>query len=147
MTTEASRNEHPSTATGPFIEVTVYAGVLRATAELVELLHEFFTSTDSSVRALLGQFITHRQPDLAEPAIAAAITLHELTEAADLLHALAGHRIEDIDGDHRPLHRQQSDTRPRHQHGTRASNPVPIPEPQPAQQSSGRTASPKGRTS
>lgn len=45
----------------------------------------------------------HRQPDLGEPAIAAAITLHELTETADLLHILAGRSTEDLSGDNEPV--------------------------------------------
>jgi hypothetical protein len=40
------------------------------------------------VRTQLGRFIAGRQPDNVDPAIEAAVTARELTEAADLLHAL-----------------------------------------------------------
>lgn len=99
MTTPARRGEYPNIATSHFTEVAVYTGILRATAELLELLGEFFSGADSAVRTQLGQFIASRQPDLGLPAIATAITLHELTEAADLLHTLANPSTENVHGD------------------------------------------------
>ena len=91
MTTSAGRGEQPGTDIGQFTEVPIFAGVLRPTAELLHLLGEFFTDTDAEVRSQLGRFMADRQPDSGDPAIEAAITIQELTEAADLLHTLAGH--------------------------------------------------------
>ncbi len=72
-----------------FTEVPVAAGVLHATADLLELLGEFITDTDPAVRLQLGRFLAARQPDL-DPVMEATLVAHELTEAADLLHTLAG---------------------------------------------------------
>lgn len=91
MTTPTGHDEQPGTGIGPFTEVPVNVGVLRVTAELLELLGEFFANADAAVRTQLGRFIADRQPDSVDPAIEAAITMRELTEAADLLHALTGH--------------------------------------------------------
>jgi hypothetical protein len=74
-----------------FTEVPVPAGVLHATADLLELLGEFCTGADTEVRARLGRFLAARQPDDdLDPGPEAAIVLTELTEAADLLRTLAG---------------------------------------------------------
>jgi hypothetical protein len=81
----------PRPDAGYFTEVLVYAGVLHAAAETLELLHDFFTSADQTVRLHLGRFLTscHLDEDTADPATEANILLSELTEAADLLHTLA----------------------------------------------------------
>ena len=73
----------------PFAEVPVAVGVLRATAHLLDLLAEFLAGADPAVGIFLGRFVIAGQPD-ADPAVEAAIVVQELTEAADLLHALAG---------------------------------------------------------
>jgi len=91
MTMSTGHDEQPGTGIGPLTEVPVYVGILRATAELLELLAEFFANADVAVRTQLGRFIAGRQPDSIDPAIEAAITMQELTEAADLLHDLTGH--------------------------------------------------------
>jgi hypothetical protein len=76
--------------TGNFTPVPIYAGVLRATAELLELVEEFFTTTDSA-RAQLGRFLAARHhDDDPDPAMEATLVLHELAEAASLLHSLGG---------------------------------------------------------
>jgi hypothetical protein len=79
-------------ARGYFTEVPVYAGVLHATAETLELLHEFFTNTDPAVRTSLGRFLIAHQPDddTGDPGIQATILVNELTEVADLLRTIAG---------------------------------------------------------
>jgi hypothetical protein len=72
-----------------FTKVPVAAGVLHATADLLELLDEF--CADTGVRAQLGRFLVARAPDTdPDPSMEAAIVARELTEAADLLHTLAG---------------------------------------------------------
>jgi hypothetical protein len=70
----------------------VYAGILHATAETLELLHDFFTITDAAVCTHLGRFLIARHPDedTGDPGMEANLLVQELTEAADLLHALAG---------------------------------------------------------
>jgi hypothetical protein len=80
-----------------FAEVTVYAGVLLATAEMVELLHDFLAASDPALRTHLGRFLAARHPDddSGNPSMEANILLHELTEAADLLHTLAGRVAEE----------------------------------------------------
>jgi hypothetical protein len=74
-----------------FAEVTVYAGVLRASAQMVELLHDFFTASDPALRTHLGRYLIARHPDedSGDPGMEANILLHELAEAADLLQTLA----------------------------------------------------------
>ncbi|MDT5023968.1 MAG: hypothetical protein QOE61_394 [Micromonosporaceae bacterium] len=76
-------------------EVLVHGGILHATAETLELLHDFFSDTDPVVRIQLGRFlIAYRaEQDTGDPCIEAAILLYELTEAADLLHTLAGDTV------------------------------------------------------
>jgi hypothetical protein len=73
-----------------FAEVPVAVGVLRATARLLDLLAEFLADADTAVRTDLGRFVVAGQSAAATPVVEAAIVVHELTEAADLLHALAG---------------------------------------------------------
>jgi hypothetical protein len=74
----------------------VYAGVLLATAAVVELLNDYFAASDPALRTQLGRFLIARHPDedSGDPGMEANILLHELTEAADLLHTLVG-RIDD----------------------------------------------------
>lgn len=74
-----------------FTEVPVAAGILHATADLIDVLGDFLNRTDPAIRAQLGAYlISHHDIDTTrEPALAAAITLAELDEAADLLHTLA----------------------------------------------------------
>lgn len=79
-------------ADGYFTEVIVHAGVLRGSAETLELLEEFFTEADPAVRTALGRYLIARanEEDTTEPGTEAAIVLYELTELADLLRSLAG---------------------------------------------------------
>jgi hypothetical protein len=81
----------PGPAAG-FAEVLVYAGILHATAETLELLHDFFIDADPVVRIHLGRFLIayHSEEDTGDPGMEAIILLNELTEAAELLHAFAG---------------------------------------------------------
>lgn len=81
--------------TGPavaaFTEVPAAVGVLHATADLLQLLGEFLAGADTAVPLQLGRFLAAATPDEdPDPAIEAAIMLRELTEATELLHALAG---------------------------------------------------------
>jgi hypothetical protein len=80
--------------------VTVYAGILLATAQTIDLLHDFFTASDPALRTHLGRFLTNREPDAdtGDPGMDANLVLHELTEVADLLRTLAGYRDEDSAG-------------------------------------------------
>ena len=91
MTTPTGHDAQPGTGIDPLTEVPIYAGILRATAELLALLSEFLANADAAVRTQLGRFIASRQPNSTDPAVEAAITMQELTEAADLLRALTGH--------------------------------------------------------
>jgi hypothetical protein len=78
-------------ASRTFAEVTVHAGVLAATADLIELLHDFLDAAGPDLRADLGRFLGNRAAEPgADPAIDAAILVHQLTEATDLLRALTG---------------------------------------------------------
>jgi hypothetical protein len=78
--------------TDHFTEVPVYAGILRANADLLDLFQEFFTDAEPAVRAQLGRYLVARgnAEDTTDPITEAAILIGELTEAADLLHSLAG---------------------------------------------------------
>jgi hypothetical protein len=81
-----------------FTEVPVAAGILHATADLIDILSDFLNHADPTIRAQLGAYlIGHRDIDTTRnPPLAAAITLAELDEAADLLHTLAdsaGHTL------------------------------------------------------
>jgi hypothetical protein len=75
-----------------FAKVLVYAGILHATAVTLELLHDFFIDADPVVRIHLGRFLIACDPqeDTGDPGMEAIILLNELTEAAVLLHTLAG---------------------------------------------------------
>lgn len=74
-----------------FIEVPVAARILHATADLIDVLGDFLNHADPTIRAQLGSYlIGHRDVESTrDPALAAASTLTELDEAADLLHTLA----------------------------------------------------------
>jgi hypothetical protein len=74
-----------------FIEVPVAAGILHATADLIDVLSDFLNDADPTIRAQLGAYlISHGDIDTTpDSALAAALTLAELDEAADLLHTLA----------------------------------------------------------
>jgi hypothetical protein len=87
----------PADADDYFTEVSVYAGVLRCTAEQLEWLGEFFAVTDPVVRTHLGSYLMTRSSDedTSDLATEAALTLADLTEAADLLRALAGDLTQD----------------------------------------------------
>jgi hypothetical protein len=76
----------------PFAEVPVAVGVLDAAARLLDLLAGFLAGADPAVRACLGRFVIAGRPDagVTTAAFEAAIVVYELTEAADLLHGLAG---------------------------------------------------------
>jgi hypothetical protein len=69
----------------------VYVGILHATAEALELLYDFFSNAEPTVRIHLGRFLTscHPDEDTGDPGMEANILLNDLTETADLLHALA----------------------------------------------------------
>jgi hypothetical protein len=70
-----------------FTDVPIAAGILDATADLIDVLGYFLNHADPTIRAYL---IGHHDVDTThDPALAAAITLAELDEAADLLHTLA----------------------------------------------------------
>lgn len=77
-------------------EVPVHAAVLRATADLLELLGDFITETDPVIRTRLGCYLIDRygEENTTDSLTEAVVMLGELGEAADLLHALAG---DDID--------------------------------------------------
>jgi hypothetical protein len=74
-----------------FTDVLVAAGILHATADLIDVLGDFLNGADPAIRAQLGAYlIGHGDVDTTrDPALAAAITLAELDEAAGLLHTLA----------------------------------------------------------
>lgn len=78
-------------ADGALAEVGVPATVLHSTADLIDVIAGFLTDADPATRTQLGSYlIAHRDIDgTRNPAIAATITLAQLGEAADLLHALA----------------------------------------------------------
>jgi hypothetical protein len=80
-----------TTNTDPFTEVPVHAGILHATADLLDVLGDFLTHAAATTRAQLGSYlIDHHDTDTTtDPATAAAIMLADLDEAADLLHTLA----------------------------------------------------------
>ncbi|RSM37147.1 hypothetical protein DMB66_59705, partial [Actinoplanes sp. ATCC 53533] len=91
---------------GELAEASVYVGVVRATADLLILLHSFLDAASTTVRTEFGQFLIGQADDLGgDPAITAAVTTHELFEAGDLLHAIANHHSDDspdrADKDHR----------------------------------------------
>jgi hypothetical protein len=74
-------------------EVPVHAAVLDATADLLDLLSDFFTDTDHATRSRLGCFLVDRygQENTTDSVTEAAVMLDQLSEAAELLHALADH--------------------------------------------------------
>jgi hypothetical protein len=74
------------------VEVPVHAAILRATANLLELLNDFFTGTDPATRTRLGSYLVNRrnEENAADAATQTTILLQELDEAAQLLHTLAG---------------------------------------------------------
>lgn len=71
-------------------EVPVHAAVLDATADLLDLLSGFFTSTDPETRSRLGCFLVDRYgpENTTDSVTEAAVLLEQLSEAAELLHAL-----------------------------------------------------------
>jgi hypothetical protein len=74
------------------VEVPVHTAVLSATADLLDLLDDFFTGTDPAIRNQLGSYLVDRygQEHTADSVTEATVMLQELSEAAGLLHALAG---------------------------------------------------------
>ena len=72
-------------------EVPVHPAVLRATAHLMELLSDFFT-TDPAIQISLGTFLIdhHGAHATTDPIAEAVIMVSDLSDAAELLHALAG---------------------------------------------------------
>ncbi len=106
-----SRRDHNITA-DPLTEVTVYAVILHDTAEFLELLHGFLTDAQPVVRTQLGHFLTERQPG-TDAAIETAITLHELTEVADLLHTIAGCPADILEPNSESCHRPDDPWPPR----------------------------------
>ncbi len=83
-----------------FAEVSVYVGVLLATAAMVELLHDYFAASDPALRTDLGRYLIARNPDedTGDPTMEANILLQGLTETAELLYAVVG----DVGGNDRP---------------------------------------------
>jgi hypothetical protein len=77
-------------------EVPVHAAVLHATADLMEILRDFFAEADPGVRIRLGAFLIERygEENTTDTGTEALVMLGELGDAAELLHALAG---DDID--------------------------------------------------
>ena len=75
-----------------FVEVPVHAAILRATADLLELLGDFFAETDPMIRTRLGCYLIDRygEEDTTDSVTEAIVMLAELGEAAELLHTLAG---------------------------------------------------------
>jgi hypothetical protein len=72
-------------------EVPVQAAVLRATANLLELLDGFLATADPAIQLSLGCYLIDRHGDEATDSITeAVIMLNDLSDAAELLHALAG---------------------------------------------------------
>lgn len=73
-------------------EVPVYTAVLRATADLLELLGDFFAETDPVIRTRLGCYLIDRygEENTTDSVTETIVLLDELSEAAELLHALAG---------------------------------------------------------
>jgi hypothetical protein len=92
VTSPMTSNVTATPTADDFTEVPVYAGILRANADLLDLFQEFFTDAEPAVRAQLGRYLIARcnAEDTTDPATEAAILIGELTEAADLLHTLAG---------------------------------------------------------
>lgn len=82
-------------------EVPVHAAVLRATADLLDLLNDFFANADPAARAQLGRYLVDRNghQNTGDSTIEAAVTLVELSEAAELLHTLAGNYRPNTAGD------------------------------------------------
>lgn len=76
----------------PFADVAVHTGVLRATADLLDLLNDFFTDADPATRARLGTYLVDRYgPDrTTDPTTEAALALQNISEAAELLYSLTG---------------------------------------------------------
>ena len=74
-----------------FTNVPVAAGILHATADLIDVLGDFLNHADPAIHAQFGAYLIghHDVEATSDPALAAAITLAELDEAADLLHTLA----------------------------------------------------------
>lgn len=81
-----------TTTTSPLTEVTVAAGVLQTTAQLLAQLAEFF-DMHPAARAQLGYFLAARDEHTSDAAIEGIVTVGELTEAAELLDALAGTNV------------------------------------------------------
>jgi hypothetical protein len=74
----------------PFTEVTVNAGSLLVTAELLEGLAEFFDTHDDA-RCQYGRFLASREPDGEQTHFDAwdVLGLCELNEAAEFMRILA----------------------------------------------------------
>jgi hypothetical protein len=77
-----------NTTTGPLAEIPVAAGVLQATADLLEQLGEFF-DLHPAARVALGHFLAARDEHATDAAVEGVVTAYELTEAAELLRHLA----------------------------------------------------------
>jgi hypothetical protein len=76
----------------PFTEVPVAAGVLTSTAQLLEQLAEFF-DTNPAARKQLGYYMAVRNADAEDPSTEGVLTVCQLTDAAELLSALAGEEV------------------------------------------------------
>ena len=73
-------------------EVPVKAAVLRATANLLELVIGFFATTDPAIHLSLGSYLIDRRYDEAttDSITEAVVMLSDLSAAANLLHTFAG---------------------------------------------------------
>lgn len=78
-----------TTTTGPLAEVTVAAGILQTTAQLLTQLAEFF-DLHPAARTQLGYFLAARDEHARDAATEGIVTVGQLTEAAELLGALTG---------------------------------------------------------
>jgi AcrR family transcriptional regulator len=67
---------------------TVDPHILRSSADLLALLHTFLAAASREVLDQFGQFVATQHEDLGEPAIAAAVLTHEISDAVELLRAL-----------------------------------------------------------
>ena len=72
--------------------VPVQAAVLRATAHLLELLGEFFANADPAIHLSLGSYLIdrHGEETTTDSIAEAVLMLNDVSDAAELLHALAG---------------------------------------------------------
>ncbi len=73
----------------------MHAAVLDATADLLDLLSDFFADIDLATRSRIGCFLVDRYgpENTTDPVTETAVLLEQLSEAAERPHALAGDRL------------------------------------------------------